>query len=216
MTHPDDAASAEPRPALVSAMTTQHFALQSAIGITTAEAGGRASIYMYSLSGALVAIGFADHSAHGFSSFIGAVLPAIFVLGLFTIIRLVDILLEHLQALIALARVLDWYRTLTSDRALQMAFEVNRSIDGTDVPALRLGPLAAGLTTVAAMIATVNAFVGAVGVVLMAERIGPLASYAWLLGTVTFAALVAVFFGYQTWRLREVLRKDERRPSPRM
>lgn len=210
MTHADPTPSAEPSPALVSAMTAQHFALQSAIGIATTEAGGRASIYMYSLSGALVAIGFADQRAQGFPSFIGAVLPAIFVLGLFTVIRLVDILLEHLQARMALARILDWYRTLTSERALQMAFEPNRSIEGATNPALRFGPLTAGLTTVAAMVATINAFVGAVGVVLLAERFGLTTSLAWLLGAAAFIALVAGFFAYQTLRLREVLQTSKR------
>lgn len=206
MTPADQAPNTAPSPALVSAMTAQHFALQSAIGVATAEAGGRASIYMYSLSGALVAIGFADQNATGFSSFIGAVLPAIFVFGLFTIVRLVDILLEHLQARIALQRILDWYKSLTSDAALQKAFETSRAIEGSGYPALRFGPFMAGLTTVAAMAATVNAFVGAVGVALMSERLGLATSPAWLLGAATFIALVVGFFAYQALRLRELLR----------
>ena len=55
------------------------------------------------------------------------------------------------------------------------------------------------------MIATINSFVGAVGVVLIAERLGIMATYAWPLGTVALFALVASFFAYQTWRLREVV-----------
>lgn len=196
--------------ALISAMTTQHFALQSSLSVATSEAGGRASIYMYSLSGALVAIGFTDRETHGYLTFISAVLPAIFILGVFTIIRLVDISLEYLHARIALNRILSWYKTLTPDRSLQLAFETNRPIAGTDNPALRFGPAIAGLTTIAAMVMTINAFVGAVGVVLIADSLGLTTRAAWLLGAATLVAQVAGFFGYQTWRLKEVLRATSR------
>lgn len=193
-----------PKPALISALTTQHFALQSALAVATTEAGVRASIYMYSLSGALVAIGFADRPAHGYLVFIGAVLFIIFVLGLFTVIRLVDIALEHLQARIALTHILDWYRTLTPDSTLQLAFETNRSVTGAGNPALRFGRATAGLTTIAAMIATINAFIGAFSIGLLADRLGIVIGYVWLFGAAALVTLVGGFFIYQTWRLREV------------
>ncbi len=68
------------RAALMSAMTTEHFVMQTALSVAVNEQGGRASMYLYSLSGALVAMGFMADGP-GFLPFVAAVLPAIFVLG---------------------------------------------------------------------------------------------------------------------------------------
>jgi hypothetical protein len=43
---------------LLSALVTEHFVLQSARGVATSEAGTRASLFLTSLTGALVALGF--------------------------------------------------------------------------------------------------------------------------------------------------------------
>src|SRR5438552_14974922 len=85
----------ERRSAFLSALTTEHFVLQTAASATVSESAARASIYILSLSSTLVAMGFASQSGEAFGPFIGSVLPAVFLLGLFTVVRLVDVTLEH-------------------------------------------------------------------------------------------------------------------------
>ncbi len=47
----------EPRPAAVTFVTTEHFTLQGARSSTIAEASGRATMFLGTVSGGLVALG---------------------------------------------------------------------------------------------------------------------------------------------------------------
>ena len=69
----------EQHSAFMSALVTEHYVLQAAATATISEAAARASLYVYSLSSALVAMGFASRSSDGFRPFAAAVLPAVFV-----------------------------------------------------------------------------------------------------------------------------------------
>lgn len=105
----------EPPPALMSALTTEHFVLQGALSANTSEVGTRASLYLFSLSSSLVALGFASQSPELFGPFLAIVLPAVFVLGLFTAVRLVDSNLEGILFLNGIARIRKYYRTLATE-----------------------------------------------------------------------------------------------------
>ena len=70
--------------ALLSVLVPEHFVLQSARGAATSEAGIRASLYLTSLTGALVALSFIAQVGEQFDAFAAAVLPALFLLGEFT------------------------------------------------------------------------------------------------------------------------------------
>ena len=76
--------------AFMSALTTEHFALQTAANATVSDAAARSSLYVFALSSSLVAIGFASRSREVFMPFIAVVLPGVFLLGVFTVVRLVD------------------------------------------------------------------------------------------------------------------------------
>src|SRR5215510_6922585 len=81
------------RQALLTTLTTEHFALQGARGSTIAESSARAAMYLGSLSASLVSLGFlAQISATGdtFRVFALVVLPTVFALGIFTFVRLVE------------------------------------------------------------------------------------------------------------------------------
>lgn len=86
-------------PALLSALVTEHFVLQSAASSTIGESGSRASIYLAALSSGLVAIGFSSSSPGVLSVIAATVFPTIFVLGLFTIVRLIDTGIANVVAL---------------------------------------------------------------------------------------------------------------------
>lgn len=194
--------SKEQHAAFMSALTTEHFVLQTASSATVAESSSRGSIYMLSLSSSLVAMGFALQSRDAFGAFAAAVIPALFLLGVFTVIRLVDITLEYRQCLAAIARIRDYYRTLGPEGAKYFAVEWGRWPEAHAVPALQHGAGVAFLTTTATMVAFANNVVAGAGVALLARwLLGPQRTLvAVSIGVAAGLALCVAFFAYQKWR----------------
>jgi hypothetical protein len=194
----------ESQAAFMTALTTEHFVLQTAASATVSETAARSSLYVLSLSSSLVAIGFASRSREALVPFLATVLSSVFVLGLFTIVRLVDTALENMRCLMGIARIRGYYRTLTPEAAVYFAAERGRWPEGQMEPSLRLGPLVAFFTTSASMIAFINSIVGGVGVTLLAGelRADEQTVVALLLGVAAAVALMAVFVAYQRWRFR--------------
>jgi hypothetical protein len=96
---PPMAAEPDP-PQLLTALTTEHFTLQGARSQTVSESASRASLYLFSVSSTLVALGFIGQiSAVGdtFKVFALTALPTLYVLGLFTFVRLVQSVAEDFQ-----------------------------------------------------------------------------------------------------------------------
>jgi len=192
----------EPSSAFISALTTEHFVLQSAVSANTSEVGTRASLYLFSLSSSLVAMGFVSRSPQLFGPFVAIVLPALFVLGLFTAVRLVDSNLESNLYLNAIARIRRYYRTLGQDAPEQFSPESGRWPENRSWPSLQLGPSLGLVTTTASMVAFLNGIVAGVGVAMLAggffrERRTLAAS---LIGAAVALVLMALFFRYQKWR----------------
>jgi hypothetical protein len=180
--------------AFMSALVTEHFVLQSAASTTIAEAGVRASLYVFSLSSALVAIGFTAQTPDVFAPFVATVIPTVFLLGWFTVVRLVDTGLENVRSLRAIARIRGYYRTLTPEAAdyfspWGVGDETQQALAALAVTPGRLAPL----FTIASMVAVVNSLVGGVGValvtnVLLSDRQGVVAVAVGAVGALTFAA----------------------------
>jgi hypothetical protein len=191
-----------PPSAFISALTTEHYVLQSALSGNTSEVGTRASLYLFSLSSSLVALGFASRSPELFVPFVAIVLPALFILGLLTAVRLVDSNLEGIVYLNGIARIRQYYRTLTPEASEHFSPQSGRWPENESWPALRLGPTIGFITTTASMVAFLNSIVAGVGVSmlvggLLRERRTLLAS---LIGGSVALVLMAVFFIYQKWR----------------
>ncbi|HTU38849.1 MAG TPA: hypothetical protein VMF35_12700 [Acidimicrobiales bacterium] len=83
-------------PAFMSALVTEHFALQSVSSATISESGSRAALYLSALSSGLVAIGFASSSRRSLAALSFSVLPTIFILGWFTVVRLIETSVENI------------------------------------------------------------------------------------------------------------------------
>jgi hypothetical protein len=162
---------------------------------------------MYSLSGCLVALGVCAQSGPALVPFIASVFPAIILLGLFTVAPLIDIPIDHLQARAVIARIHSWYATLEPVAAEQ--FKNHPGQWTQSVPALRFGPVLGGLTTIASMVATINSIVFGAAIALAAVHLlrAPLLA-AIAAGAAAAAALVAGFYAYQTFRLRDALTAD--------
>jgi hypothetical protein len=194
----------ERRSALLSALTTEHFVLQTAASATVSESASRATIYILALSSSLVASGFAVQSREAFGPFIASVLPAVFLLGLFTVIRLVDVTLEYQHCLRGIAHIRGYYRTLGPEGADYFAAERGRWPEARSTPSLQLGASIGFLTTTATMVAFINTFVAGAGITLLARHLlGAQTPVALLAGVGTALVLVAVFFAYQKRRFRQ-------------
>ena len=80
----------DPRAAAVSFVTTEHFALQSARSATISESTGRATMFLLSVSGGLVALGLiatATRVGTPFFAMALIVLPALAFIGVVTFAR---------------------------------------------------------------------------------------------------------------------------------
>jgi hypothetical protein len=192
------------RTALLTAMTTEHFVLQSANSTTYAEASARGTLYVMALSSSLVAIGFSSGSSDVLLPLIAVALPAVFVLGIFTVVRLVETALESSHCLDGIARIRGYYRTLAPDAARLFAPELGRWPEA-ESPALRLGPVLGFFGTTASMVAVINNVVAGVAIAFLTRSIWPSApSWAGAAsGIVGALVLTWLFYKYQRWRFAE-------------
>jgi hypothetical protein len=194
--------SGDRQAAFLSALVTQHFVLQTAANATVSEQGTRASLYVLALSSALVAMGFASRDPEVFVPFVATVLPALFLLGLFTVVRLIDAAMEYNSFLTGIARIRRYYRTLTPEAAAYLSAASGRWPETGTTPALRLGTTIAFATTIASMVAFINSIVAAAGVSLL---VGALLGGTWRglalgLGLIVVVALMTGFYAYQLRR----------------
>jgi hypothetical protein len=109
-----DAAHAT-NPQLLSALTTEHYTLQSARSSTIVEANGRSSLFLSATSAATVALALVaqlDRLGSTFMVFTLVVLPALLVLGLTSYARLADLAVHDAYYARAIGRIRAFYLTL--------------------------------------------------------------------------------------------------------
>jgi hypothetical protein len=110
-----DRGSPGPNPALVSALTTEHFALQSKQASTVMEANGRSQLFLSALTGAVVALALVaelDELGRTFTVFALSLLPAVLALGLTTYVRLADLAVQDAFYARAIGRIRAYYLTI--------------------------------------------------------------------------------------------------------
>jgi hypothetical protein len=200
---------------LLSALVTEHFVLQSARGVATSEAGIRASLYLTSLTGALVALGFIAQVGEQFDAFAAAVLPALFLLGEFTYVRLLENSIEDVLLQRSIKRIRRYYLELHPDAAEFFG-------DAADGPGRRPPAVPGGLGgaagqvmyhswvqllfTAASMVAAINSILGGAGVALLVRRLdlvgeGPAA----VVGVVAAVVLFAIHVWYERHRFSRLV-----------
>jgi hypothetical protein len=187
---------------LLTALTTEHFTLQGARSQTIAETSARASVYVFSVSSALVALGFiAQISEIGdiFNTFALTVLPTLYFLGVVTYIRIVESGAEDYRYGMAINRIRHYYKEIAGDRA--DLFMLSGHDDPKGVFANMGIPFDEGRTPIFAFstaIAVLNGVVGggAVAIALgaladaslgLAAGIGAVAAIASVLGWIAYA-----------------------------
>lgn len=113
-------ADAPDRGELLTALTTEHFTLQGARSQTMSESSSRSTLYIGAVSSTLVALGFISQLAGGgdtFYTFALIVLPTLYLLGVFTFVRLVELGAEDFRYGLAINRIRGYYKTLAGDQA---------------------------------------------------------------------------------------------------
>jgi hypothetical protein len=108
------------RKELLTALTTEHFTLQGARSQTMSESSSRAALYIGAVSSTLVALGFLGQLAPGgdtFNTFALTVLPTLYLLGVFTFVRLVECGAEDFRYGLAINRIRGYYKQLAGDQA---------------------------------------------------------------------------------------------------
>ncbi|SEH02606.1 hypothetical protein SAMN05444920_12833 [Nonomuraea solani] len=191
----------EPSAALMSAIVTEHFVLQSGAGTTVSEALGRSSLYLSALSSSLIALGFAAQTPGLLLPFAAAALPTVFVLGVFTMVRLVGTGVQNMLYLSGISRIRGYYRTLDPEAARYFArwgAGDGETDDALGSLAVRGGPMA-GLFTAASMIAVINGVLAGVGLALLTYYVvtDHHLPAALAVGLVAMTAGLAMFFRYQ-------------------
>src|SRR5918994_641225 len=131
---PTDRRGAPDPEQLLTALSTEHFTLQGARSQTMSESSARASVYVFSVSSALVALGFVGQTSDvgdAFNAFALTVLPTLYLLGSVTFVRLVECGLEDFRYGMAINRIRHYYQEVAGDRA--DLFLLSGHDDGTGV-----------------------------------------------------------------------------------
>jgi hypothetical protein len=108
------------RQELLTALTTEHFTLQGARSRVMTESASRAALYISAVSSTLVALGFIGQISdvgNTFAVFALTVLPTLYVLGVFTIVRLVECDAEDFLYGLAINRIRNYYKQCAGARA---------------------------------------------------------------------------------------------------
>ena len=197
------------RPMALAALTTDHFNLQSARAGTISEANGRSTLYLGSLSSAVIALAFAREGTgldDRFYLFALTLLVPVFLLGIFTFLRLVQTLIEDLFFTIASLRIREFFVDL--DPAVAPFFPPT---DARGVPRLeRMGVMPTSrlqiLLTAASMVACIDAIVGGAAAALAVSGVaGASVPVAASIGIAMALVLAAAFLLHEERRLVRAL-----------
>jgi hypothetical protein len=190
----------------LSALTTEQFNLQTARMGTIAEANGRSSLYLGTLSSAVIALAFVGQASElgdAFYLFALALLPPVFLLGAFSYLRLVQTSIEDMVYTVGSLRIRQYFLGL--DPAAVPFFPPT---DPRGMAKLeRIGVVSTGplqlLLTAASMVGCINAIVGGVAVALTVRwLLAAPVPMAVATGAVVAVGLAALSFGYQVRRFR--------------
>ena len=186
---PPTGAGAEPRPAAVSILTTEHFTLQGARASTVSESTGRASMFIGAVSASLVALGLvasATRIGTAFFTFALVLLPTLSFVGLMTFERVLQSGIEDQGYARRIARLRAYYFDQAPELTPYLASvppEQRLSVLGLS------GGYWQGFRTVAGMVGVMTA-------VLVGSAAGVLAAVAaddsLVIGVVTGAAVAVV------------------------
>jgi hypothetical protein len=198
----------KPPPEFMSALVTEHFVLQSAASSTISESGSRVSIYLSTLSSGLVAMGFASSSHRALAALAFTVLPTVFILGWFTVVRLIDTSVTNVVSQRRMELIRRYYADLVP--SAPPYFEADEAAANHGVRYDRW----AFLFTMASMVIVVNSVLGGATVTLLCDLgFGLPVAAATGIGVLVGIGLLVVSLRYEHRRLTPVV-LSSRVPQP--
>jgi hypothetical protein len=158
---------------LLTALTTEHFGLAGARSQAGSETASRSALYLGSVSSTLVGLGLTAQVSRGgtvFDVFALVALPTLFLLGVFTFVRLVELGIEDFLLGRAINRIRHYYLERAGETAHYFMLSGNDDAGGVMANmGLTPAPLQLYFTTAMA-IAVVNAVVGGSAVAIAVGR----------------------------------------------
>jgi hypothetical protein len=182
---------------LLTALTTEHFTLQGARSQTMSESSARASVYVFSVSSALVALGFIGQISEVgdvFNVFALTVLPTLYLLGVVTFVRLVECGAEDFLYGLAINRIRHHYKQVAGDQADLFL------LSGHDDPAgvfSNMGLRVEGRNPIFAFSSAVDVINGVVGGAAVAIALG--AVFDASLGVATGVGIATAVASFVAW-----------------
>jgi hypothetical protein len=182
-----DTTEADPA-ALLTVLTTEHFTLQGARASTVSESSARAALYVGAVSSTLIALGFfgqASQLGAAFDAFALVVLPTLYLLGLFTFVRLVQCSIEDLFYGRAVNRIRSFYLRMAGTEARYFLLVGHDDVYGV-LANMGIGKPSRWqlYLTLATMVAVLNSVVGGTTVAVTARLLGASIALSALVGGV--------------------------------
>lgn len=203
-----------PNTALLSALTTEHFTLQTARSATIAESSSRATLFLGTLTGTVVALAFVgqvSRSGPVFVLFALTLLPTTLLLGLLTYVRLVQSSIEDVTYARAINRIRAFYRTLSPDAQAYLLMSPAEHVHGVLSNAGMRRSRFHLLGHAATMIAVVDAALGGATIGLaLALLAGASMVTSGAVGVATAAATLAALLTHQAGGWNEAVAHRER------
>jgi hypothetical protein len=164
--------------------------LQGARSANVGEMTGRGTVYMGTVSSALIAFGFLAQVVRRLDPFVAAVLPALFVLGELTFAALLRNTMENLVLLGRMQRIRRYYAGLVpeAEQFFNPAETDAQLAAAMATVGLRASPLQL-LFTGASVVAAINSMLGGAGLALLVARLGDLGDALALLVGVAVAVI---------------------------
>jgi hypothetical protein len=209
-------------PDAAAILATEHWSLLGSRSLIWNEAMSRTSIFLTLLSASIIALALAA-DATGFggrtTTLALVLLPVVLLLGLATYVRLVQINAEEARTVLAMNRLRRAYLTMAP--GLEPYFSTGHHDDERGVAATYLmagprdlRPLAHFLVTTPTVVATVDAALATVIVVLLAQAVDASTATAVLAGAVTFAGVWGLLVPMQRDSVTAIRSSVARFPTP--
>lgn len=187
--------------AFMQALGAEFSMLMAARGATISESSSRASLYMTTLSGAVVALALVAQAARfgeTFFVFALAIMPVVFFLGVVTYYRLLQTGVEDVVYARAISKIREFFGGIDPARA---AFFHASSVDQVGLRNLGMWRLRwQQFLSAAAMVAIVNSAVGGVFFGLIVANTGSVTAVVAVAAGTVGALVLAVAFLTHQWR----------------
>lgn len=190
---------------MVTALTTEHFTIQTHRSAIVSESNARANLYLGALSGSTIALALVAQLAGlsgPFYVFAFTLLPAVVFMGVVTFLRLFQLNMQDHVLFLSAERIRRFYRELDP----RMGDYLSRS-DPEAVRALRRAgvtgnPRLQVFLTMASMLLVINGVVTGVVAALVTIRLGAPPVAGGIVGGVGALLMIAGFMAHQArvWR----------------